>query len=125
MHMPMLTTAITRFNHCHCLWKVLWPTMLFLKCFINKVGLDWIGLWQGVVRGAAAGVADTPELDQLITPPLLNVLGPEEFLLLCMCGWHLKSYSRGVLNKEKCLKEWNMWSGSSLLPQPPYAGAVC
>lgn len=33
-------------------------------------------------RGMAAGEADTPEFDQLIVPPLLNVPGPEEF---CCC----------------------------------------
>lgn len=36
-----------------------------------------------MVHGAAAGEADTPELDKLITPPLLNMPGPDEFSCCC------------------------------------------
>lgn len=42
---------------------------------IHSVVLNWmelaiyvLGLWRGVVHGAAAEEADTPELNQLITP---------------------------------------------------------
>lgn len=64
----------------------------------------------GVVHGAAAAEDDTPELNQLIMPPLHKriELGPE-LLFVVMCRTQLKSCiwvcvrkTTGIKNAEKC-----------------------
>lgn len=45
------------------------------------------GMWWGVVCGAVVGEADTPELDQLIMPRLLNVPGLEELVVVVVYVW--------------------------------------